>query len=218
MRELDDEAFATAREEMLRVQVEARGIKDSRLVEAMRRVPRHLFLPKEIRFKSYWDGPQTIGYGQTISQPYIVALMTNALNLTGAEKVLEIGTGCGYQTAILAEMAREVHSIEIVSALHERAKKLLRDLGYSNIHCHLGDGHFAWKDDAPYDAIIVTCAASNFPQALADQLAEGGLLCIPEGQAYSTQTLYLYRKVNADLERRELLYVRFVPMVNTRSL
>ncbi len=159
--------FAGRRDEMVAVQIEARGLKDARVLAAMRRVPRHLFVPPELRGRAYDDEPLPIGDGQTISQPYIVAYMTEALSLRGQERVLEIGTGSGYQTAVLAELAREIHTVELVAGLSLRAQSLLEELGYANIRFRVGDGTFGWAEHSPYDAIIVTAAAPTMPAPLA---------------------------------------------------
>ncbi len=171
--------FSKAREKMVRTQIEARRIKDKRVLKVMRAVPRHKFVLSVYQKMAYSDRPLSIGYGQTISQPYIVALMTESLKLKGDEKVLEIGTGSGYQAAVLAELAQEVYTIEIIPGLTKRAEKTLKKLGYENIKVKCGDGYLGWPEYAPFHAIIVTCAPDHIPQPLLDQLAEGGRMVIP---------------------------------------
>lgn len=209
---LDDEHLATLRERMVREQIEARGVTDRRVLEAMRRVPRHLFVPPEYRDAAYSDGPLPIGHGQTISQPYIVAYMTALLHLKGDEKVLEIGTGSGYQAAVLAHLAREVHTVERIPALAERAAALLRRLGLTNVTVHQGDGSLGLPAFAPYDAILVTAAAPRVPPSLLDQLADGGRLVIPVG-SHGLQHLERWRRVGDALRRQILDPVAFVPLI-----
>ena len=192
-------------------QIEARGVRDKRVLEVMRRVKRHLFVPQNYKVQAYADHPLPIGEGQTISQPYIVALMTELLALKGNEKVLEIGTGSGYQAAILAELSKEVYTIEILEPLAKAAEKLLKELGYSNIYVKCGDGFLGWPDKAPFDAIIVTCAPEDIPPALIEQLAEGGRLVIPVGTYW--QELKLVRKIEGRIITEEIIPVRFVPMI-----
>ncbi|TAH39603.1 MAG: protein-L-isoaspartate(D-aspartate) O-methyltransferase [Planctomycetota bacterium] len=205
-----DEAYAAARQRMVSEQVEARGVRDARVLEAMRRVPRHAFVPAELRAEAYADHPLPIGHGQTISQPYIVAFMTEALGLRGGEKVLEIGTGSGYQAAVLAEIAGEVFTIEIVEPLARAAEQRLREHGYHNVRVRAGDGYQGWPEAAPFDAVIVTAAPERVPQPLLDQLRPGGRLVIPVGGAW--QELILLEKTAQGLRERRLLPVRFVPM------
>ncbi len=202
--------FSHARLQMVKTQIEARGVTDPRVLEAMRTVKRHLFVPKEFRALSYADRPLPIGEGQTISQPYIVALMTELLRLTGKEKVLEVGTGSGYQAAVLGELAKEVYSIEIIPSLAEHAKKLLAKLGYDNVTVTCGDGYIGWKEHAPFDAIIITCAPPKIPQPLLDQLAEGGRMVVPVGTDW--QELVLIEKQDGKIHRKNIIPVRFVPM------
>ena len=199
-----------ARERMVRSQIVARGIKDQRVLDAMRRVPRHRFVPATYRSHAYADGPLPIGHAQTISQPYIVAFMTAALGLRGDERVLEIGTGSGYQAAVLAEIVREVFTIEILAPLGERAKRVLGELGYDNVHVRIGDGYRGWPEKAPFDAVIITAAPERIPQPLVDQLRVGGRMILPVGDR--RQKLVLLTKTEKGLERREVLDVRFVPM------
>jgi protein-L-isoaspartate(D-aspartate) O-methyltransferase len=205
--------FAGRRDEMVAVQIESRGIKDARVLAAMRRVPRHLFVPPELRGRAYDDEPLPIGDGQTISQPYIVAYMTEALSLRGQESVLEIGTGSGYQTAVLAELAREIHTVELVAGLSLRAQSLLEELGYANIRFRVGDGTFGWAEHSPYDVIIVTAAAPTMPAPLQVQLGDGGRMIIPVGSGF--QELVLVRRETSGFSRTGLLPVRFVPLIST---
>jgi protein-L-isoaspartate(D-aspartate) O-methyltransferase len=201
---------AEEREAMVREQVEARGVRDARVVAAMRRVPRHRFVPPEQAPYAYQDRPLRIGWDQTISQPYVVAFMTAALGLGGDERVLEIGTGSGYQAAVLAECAGEVWSIEIVEPLARRAREVLRDTGYERVHLRTGDGYGGWPEAAPFDAILVTAAPDHVPQPLLDQLADGGRMILPVGGF--EQELILLERHGARISRRSVLPVRFVPM------
>ena len=203
--------FDRQRDEMVTKQIQARGIKDVRVIEAMRKIKRHLFMPVHLSPKAYGDHPLPIGEGQTISQPYIVALMTELLELKGNDKVLEIGTGSGYQAAVLAELAEEVYTIEILRPLAERAESLLKDLGYENIWVRYADGFLGWPEQAPFDAIIVTCAPEEIPEALVRQLAEGGRLVIPVGSFY--QELKLLEKKDGEVFLKSIVPVRFVPMI-----
>jgi len=204
--------YRLARERMVETQIKARGIKDERVLKAMLKVPRHLFVDEALRDQAYGDFPLPIGEGQTISQPYIVALMTEALELKGNERVLEIGTGSGYQTAILAELALWVYTIERFPTLLERAKKVLNELGYKNISFKLDDGTLGWKEAAPFDAIIVTAASPDIPPPLVEQLAEGGRMVIPIGDEFS-QTLIKGGKKGGKLHTKALEPVRFVKLV-----
>ncbi|MCS6859018.1 MAG: protein-L-isoaspartate(D-aspartate) O-methyltransferase [Abditibacteriales bacterium] len=201
-------------EAMIVTQILARGIKDQRVIAALRKVPRQEFVPAELRDRAYDDTPLPIGEGQTISQPYIVAFMSEQLHLNPTDRVLEIGTGCGYQTAILAELAAEVYSVEIISALAQRAWRTLERLGYRNVHLRRGDGYNGWAEHAPYDAIIVTCAPPYIPPPLIEQLREGGSMAIPLGNRLSQQ-LHLLRKVEGKLRRLATMPVLFVPMTGT---
>lgn len=198
------------REAMVRDQIMARGIEDPRTLAAMDKVLRHEFVPEQQRARAYNDHPLPIGRGQTISQPYIVAYMTQALELKKTDKALEIGTGSGYQAAVLAEIVEEVYSIEIVCELLERARKDFERLGYENIVTKCGDGYQGWPEHAPFDAIIVTAAPDHIPQPLVDQLAMGGRMVIPVGDRY--QELIRLRKTPEGIKRERLLPVRFVPM------
>jgi len=202
-----------ARERMVEEQIERRGVTDERLLNAMLRVKRHLFVPKRLQSLAYDDRPLPIGEGQTISQPYIVALMTELLALEGSEKVLEIGTGSGYQAAILGELTEEVYTIEILKPLADRSKNLLADLGYENVFVKYGDGFLGWPEYAPFDAIMVTCAPEEIPQALIEQLAEGGRMVIPIGEEWQMQELKLVEKKNGKISIRDIAPVRFVPML-----
>ncbi len=205
---LDD--YAAARERMVRDQIEARGVRDPRVLAALRKVPRHELVPEAQRSYAYEDRPLPIGHGQTISQPYIVAIMTEHLDLQGDERVLEVGTGSGYQAAVLGELAKEVYSIEIVEPLAERAGKDLARLGYPQIQVRHGDGYRGWPEHAPFDAIIVTAAPDHVPQPLVEQLAEGGRLVIPVGRW--AQDLLLVTRDAKGVHEQRLIGVRFVPM------
>ncbi|MDH5174230.1 MAG: protein-L-isoaspartate(D-aspartate) O-methyltransferase [Elusimicrobiota bacterium] len=200
------------RKAMVVEQIKERGISDRRVLEVMEKVPRHVFVPERYRDFAYDDSPLPIGEAQTISQPYIVALMTECLHLEGEEKVLEVGTGSGYQAAILCELAKEVYTIEILETLAERAEELLRKLGYKNVKVKCGDGYLGWKEYAPFDGIIVTCAPDHIPQPLIDQLAEGGRIVIPVGEARFPQVLKLLEKREGEITVRNVVPVRFVPM------
>jgi protein-L-isoaspartate(D-aspartate) O-methyltransferase len=191
-------------------------IEDPKVKRAMRRVPRADFLPDELKYLAGWDGPLPIGEEQTISQPSLVARMTEALHINEDSRVLEVGTGCGYQTAVLAEIAREVFTVEIRSKLSETAQETLKKLGYTNIYFKIGDGTEGWKEFAPFDAIIVTAAPPEIPQALLDQLKEGGTLIIPVGPSEETQELLSVKKNSEGIEKQILVPVRFVPMVHPR--
>jgi len=208
-----DAAHASARARMVHDQIAARGVTDARVLGAMARVPRHAFVPAPQRRQAYEDGPLPIGHGQTISQPYVVAFMTAALNPKPTDRVLEIGTGSGYQAAVLAGLVAEVYSIEIVEPLALRAAEDLRRLGYANVKVRCGDGHLGWPEAAPFDAIIVTCAPEQVPQALVEQLKEGGRMILPVGSQWTGQDLVLLRKTPRGLEKKDVLPVRFVPMV-----
>jgi len=212
-----DAVLAAARARMVREQIVARGVADPRVLEAMGRVPRHEFVPAGQRGEAYEDWPLPIGYGQTISQPYIVAFMTAALAPRAQDRVLEVGTGSGYQAAVLAGLVAEVYTIEIVEPLARRAAADLKRLGYGNVQVRAGDGHLGWPEAAPFDAIIVTCAPEDVPPALVEQLRVGGRMIIPVGSQWGAQELYLLRKTAAGLRRQAVLPVRFVPMVQRPS-
>jgi len=200
-----------ARELMVSEQITRRGVTSPRVLEAMRSVPRDRFVPEDSQAYAYDDYPLPIGQGQTISQPYIVALMTQLLQLEGNEVVLEIGTGSGYQAAVLASIAKTVHSVELLPELSERAARILGELGYLNIHLHAGDGSQGWPKTAPYQGILVTAAAPKPPQALLDQLAEGGRLVIPVGDR-GNQELQVWEKVKGDFSHEDIIPVAFVPL------
>jgi len=206
------EDFSAERERMVREQIVSRGIHDPRLLAAMKKVPREAFVSQELSDLSYTDRPLPIGYDQTISQPYMVALMTEEIRLQPTDRVLEIGTGSGYQTAILAELVSDVYTIEVIEALAKSAEANLDRLGYENAHLKIGDGYKGWPEHAPFDAIIATCAPERVPQPLVDQLKEGGRMIIPIGGNFSQQ-LYLFEKINGALRERAIEPVRFVPMV-----
>jgi protein-L-isoaspartate(D-aspartate) O-methyltransferase len=207
-----DDAQAKSREAMVKNQLMAGGIRDPRVLEAMAEVPRHEFVPLRVRPFAYADGPLPIGHGQTISQPFIVAYMTQLLELTKDDTVLEVGTGSGYQAAILGKMAKEVYTIEIVPPLAQSAKELLERLGFQNVHVREGDGYLGWPEKAPFDAIIVTCAPDHVPEPLVNQLREGGRLIIPIGEEGGIQQLVLLRKKEGKILQENKLDVRFVPM------
>jgi protein-L-isoaspartate(D-aspartate) O-methyltransferase len=198
---------------MIRRQVESRGITDARLLEAMRRVPRHLFVPSACSEDAYGDFPLPIGHGQTISQPYIVAVMTVTLRLRGGERVLEVGTGSGYQTAVLAELAGRIYTIERIPELSAAARKTLLSLGYANVEFAVGDGGEGWPAHAPFDRILVAAAAPRVPPALAAQLADNGIMVIPVGDSRFSQNLVVVRRIGASLEREQSIGCRFVPLI-----
>ena len=204
------DAWSEARATMVREQIAGRGIRDPRVLAALARVPRHELVPEAQREYAYEDQPLPIGYEQTISQPFVVAYMTEQLQLRGDERVLEIGTGSGYQAAVLSLLAREVYSIEIVKELGERARADLARLGYANVHVRVGDGYRGWPEQAPFDAIIVTAAPGHVPQPLIDQLAVGGRLVLPVG-GFDQELLRIERDATG-LRREHLIGVRFVPM------
>lgn len=198
---------------MVDEQLRARGIRDERVLAAMARVPRHRFVPESERALAYRDGPLPIGHGQTISQPYIVAFMTEALALTASDVVLEIGTGSGYQAAVLAELAREVYTIELVPELAAGAERTLSELGYRNVRVRTGDGYRGWPERAPFSKIIVTAAPEEVPQALVDQLAVGGTMVVPVGPQDGHQELRIVTKTAKGVSTERGFAVRFVPMV-----
>lgn len=209
----EDEIYAQRRKEMVRRQLAARDITDEKVLEVMGKVPRHLFVSSRYQRKAYEDYPLPIDEGQTISQPYIVALMTQHLKLKKGEKVLEIGTGSGYQAAVLAHLTDKVFSVEIREGLAKKAAQTLKKLNYSQIQVKGGDGYFGWQEHAPFDAIIVTCAANHIPPPLIEQLQDGGRLIIPLGSTLYYQTLTLLTKAGKELKVKHILGVRFVPMV-----
>jgi protein-L-isoaspartate(D-aspartate) O-methyltransferase len=203
--------YEAARERMVTQQIVSRGVKDAATLKAMRMVPRHIFVPKEYENEAYDDNPLPIGYGQTISQPYIVAYMTEIAAPDPSKKALEIGTGSGYQAAILGEVVKKVYSIEIVPELARESAERLKKLGYTNITVKYGDGYKGWKEYSPFDIIIVTAAAEEIPKPLIDQLAENGRLVIPVGPPAAVQELILLEKKNGKIEKSRLTFVRFVP-------
>lgn len=208
-----DRDEASLRMKMVEEQIERRGITDAQVLKAIRKVPRHLFIPEAFRASAYQDHPVPLGWGQTISQPYIVALMTQLLEIRRGEKVLEIGTGSGYQAAVLAELGASVYSIEIIPELASIAKVNLKRAGYHKIKIKVGDGYLGWKEFAPFDAMIVTCAPEDIPSTLVEQLREGGRMVIPVGKENQNQELVLAEKKGMQIVRRSILPVRFVPML-----
>ncbi len=206
------EEYKRLRDLMVSTQLLPRGIRDEKVLAAMRKVPRHLFMPESIRYNAYDDMAMSIGEGQTISQPYMVAVMTELLELTGTEKVLEIGTGSGYQAAILSELAAEVYTVERIALLAERAQAKLDGLNYGSIHVVVGDGTIGFESAAPYDRIIVTAAAPEIPAPLVRQLKEGGIVVAPVGERYS-QILLKGRKVNGRLVEEYSTHCAFVPLI-----
>lgn len=206
-----EDPYMLKREKMIQDQIIRRGVSDKKVLDAMRKVERHLFVPVESRIFAYRDHPLSIGYGQTISQPYIVAYMTELAQLKSDDKVLEIGTGSGYQAAILAEVAKEVYTIEILKPLAESSEKRLKDLGYNNIFVKHGDGYQGWEEHAPFDVIIVTAAPKDVPEKLVEQLNVGGRMVIPIGSI--AQHLYVITRTEQGVYKQPVLPVRFVPMI-----
>lgn len=207
------DGFKSKRLSMIGRDIKGRGIQDARVLDAMSKIERHLFVDRSLMHRAYDDNPLPIGEGQTISQPYVVALMTEALMLQKTDRVLELGTGSGYQAAVLAEIASDVYTIEIRKNLAEKSEKLLKSLGYKNIKVKPADGYFGWEEYAPFDAIIVTVAANHIPTPLIKQLKEGGRLIIPLGSTVYSQTLTLAIKIKGELNIVQLGGVAFVPMV-----
>ena len=205
--------FRLLADTMVKEQLSARGIKSDAVLEAMRQVPRHLFVPGHLQSRAYDDSPLPIGAGQTISQPYIVAYMTERLNPSHGMKVLEIGTGSGYQAAVLAYLGCEVYTVELIESLAAEAKKTFATLGYDSINTRQGNGYLGWSEKAPFDAVIVTAAPAKIPNALIEQLKDGGRMIVPVGRARSVQSLDMIQKRDGGIVRESLLLVRFVPMV-----
>jgi len=208
---IQEDIFVKTREEMVKAQIESREISNQPTLDAMKKVPRHKFVPPNLLDRAYDDGPLPIGYGQTISQPYIVAYMTAVINPKPGQKILEIGTGSGYQAAVLAEIIDSVFTIEIVTELYKSSEKRLKELGYKNVLCKNADGYYGWKKYAPFDAIIVTAAAEYIPPPLIEQLKDGGKMIIPVGSPFLNQTLILVEKNGEEITTTSLLPVRFVP-------
>ncbi|MBI3332701.1 MAG: protein-L-isoaspartate(D-aspartate) O-methyltransferase [Candidatus Omnitrophica bacterium] len=210
---IEEKRFDRERREMVAEQIEDRGVEDRRVLKAMRTVPRHEFVPPQLQAMAYTDSPLPIGEGQTISQPYIVATMTEMAEIQEGEKVLEIGTGSGYQAAVLAELKARVYTIEIRSTLARRAEATLERLGYDKVQVRVGDGYLGWPEEAPFGAILVTAAPDHVPQPLVDQLSEGGVLVIPVGSQRGLQGLRRLRKKEGRMEEEELFPVTFVPLM-----
>lgn len=208
----DNPKFKVARDNMVKNDIKGRGISDPQVLTAMRSVLRHCFVPKRITSRAYADTALPIGEGQTISQPYVVALMSAGLKLNNTHRVLEIGTGSGYQAAILAEIVKAVYSIEIKAKLHHTSTQLLKTLGYTNIFTRHGDGYYGWEDAAPFDAIMITAAVNHIPPPLLKQLKDGGRLILPLGNPFSYQNLTLVTKQGDDYKTRQITGVLFVPM------
>lgn len=206
----DTQKYKSLRENMIRDQIISRGIRDKKVLNALRKVPRHVFVDQSYKNSAYDDRPLPIGYGQTISQPYIVALMTESLNLSGNEKVLEIGTGSGYQVAVLAQISKEVYTVEIVVPLYRKNKKLLKE--YKNIKMSNHDGYLGWEAHSPYDRIIVTAAPDHIPQSFIEQLADGGIMVIPMGPSSWNQVLYKVIKNGSEIKKISICDVAFVPL------
>jgi protein-L-isoaspartate(D-aspartate) O-methyltransferase len=206
--------FARERERMVADQIRARGVTSEAVLAAMQRVPRDVFVPAEQRGHAYEDRPLSIGAGQTISQPYIVGYMSELLDVRPTSRVLEIGTGSGYQAAILAELAAEVYTIETVAGLAEQARETLATLGYDNVHTRTGNGYLGWPEAAPFDRIVLTAAPPALPEALVDQLAEGGILIAPVGGPFAPQVITVVRRTSGEIETSETIPVQFVPMVD----
>lgn len=207
---MDD--LARLRMEMVESQIRSRGINNKKILEAVAGVERHIFVPETLRKESYEDRPLPVGFGQTISQPYMVALMADCLKLKGDEKILEIGTGSGYQAAVISRLAKEVFTIEIVEELGQRAERILTQAGYDNIHVKLGDGFDGWEENSPYDGIIITCAVNRIPQPLVEQLREGARLVLPIGESLAVQRLKVLTKHGNQIEEEYILDCVFVPM------
>ena len=210
----EEKEFERQRKEMVADQIRRRGVEDERVLAAMQEVPRHLFVPREMQQMAYMDTPLPIGQGQTISQPYVVAVMTELAQIRPGEKVLEIGTGSGYQAAVLAGLTDKVFTVEVLPSLAAGAENRLKTMGYTQVHVRAGDGALGWPEEAPFDAILVTAAPEQVPQPLLDQLAEGGVLVAPVGPAGGYQRLRRIRKTGGKIEEEENIPVSFVPMVS----
>jgi protein-L-isoaspartate(D-aspartate) O-methyltransferase len=208
---LSDADFAARREQMVQNQIKRRGLQEERLLHALRLVPRHLFIPEKYWHAAYDDTPLPIGFNQTISQPYIVAFMVDMLQLKSDEKVLEIGTGSGYETALLAHLCKSVYSMEIVPELASRSKQVLEELGYGNVHVRCGDGYAGWPEHEPFDAAILSAAPTQVPERLVEQLKPGGRMVLPMG-IFEQALLYLYKDAEGKVHRQQSLSVKFVPM------
>lgn len=209
--------YLQARKRMVKEQIVARGVKNQAVLKAMETIPRHLFVPADQAQYAYNDTPLSIGYGQTISQPYIVAFMTESMELKKTDKVLEIGTGSGYQAAILSKIVSQVYTIEILEPLGLSARKKLEELGYNNVTTKIGDGYFGWKEYAPFNAIIVTANVEAIPPELINQLAEGGKMIIPVGPSHGSQNLVLLEKKDGKTKQIKLIPVRFVPFTRSNA-
>ena len=209
---IDDERMAVARAYMVQSQIEARGISDPRVLEAMRRVPRHWFVHADFLIQAHEDHPLPLGHGQTISQPYIVAYMAEELGLRGHERVLEVGSGCGYMAAVLSLLAKDVYGLELEPELAQRSQDIVQALRYDNIHLACGDGAKGWPEKAPFDAILLSCAADAVPDPLWEQLAEEGRMILPLGTPYGYQQLVVLAKRDGERVLRELIPVAFVPL------
>lgn len=213
----NQDEYSRMRYDMVKYQIQQRGIKDTNVLNAMLKVPRHEFVPERYKSQAYADHPLPIGHGQTISQPYIVALMTELVDIKKGEKALEIGTGSGYQAAILAEIIDSVFTIEIIKELGESAKETLQKLGYKKVNINIADGYYGWKEHAPFDAIIVTAAAEHIPPPLIEQLSENGKMVIPVGHPYQVQNLLLVEKKNGKVTSKNIIPVRFVPLTRGKQ-
>lgn len=214
----DDQRWEKLREGMVARQIAARGVRDEAVLQAMRIVPRHRLVPEDVRPYAYDDTPLPIGLGQTISQPYIVALMTELARVKPGHRVLEVGTGSGYQAAVLAQMGAEVYTIEILEPLARRAERDLAELGYTNVCVRAGDGYLGWPEVAPFDAILVTAGATHIPKPLVEQLKVGGRMVIPVGETLHTQSLrLLIKNEDGTLDERDILPVRFVPLTGPHA-
>ena len=208
----DEEKWVFEREKMVSTQIEARGVRDQRVLQAMRDVKRHIFVPDDMKTRAYTDNPLPVGYGQTISQPYIVAFMTEALETKEEHNILEIGTGCGYQSAVIASIVKGVYTVEIVEELYEKSSELLQKSGYLNVKCKYGDGYEGWPEYAPFDGIIITAAPPRLPVNLFEQLKVGGKMIVPVGGGWHQELKSITKKPEG-LYTEFLLDVRFVPMI-----